>query len=351
MIDHLESICYTSYLFTRRYFSFIDGLDTCSTCEAKIENTRNYLLEEVATSLEAVDTQKPEDRPQAEIKDKEIVCPQPKCFEKITLKDISDHYKEHHIDNFHFNSFSIKNVYAYYNIDVLVKYGKTFILLFDFDDLNFGISICSLDNEEGLEYEITLSSSDNHHSIKATRQKLVVFDDVTHCFKCALGTCKNEQHHASHKAKRRDIFRNMVTKINRDSTRRMFSAGNMNYSVRLIDVSAMVQRDKIIRQMFECSICKDYMIPPILQCLSGHSLCNTCTSKVEKCPSCEASLSGTRNFALEQATEKAQLACQNLLENCIYRTSLKRIAAHEAECPRKPKRLCSAETKNEAAKK
>nr|CAI5830798.1 unnamed protein product [Callosobruchus analis] len=143
----------------------------------------------------------------------------------------------------------------------------------------------------------------------------------------------------------------MVTKINRDSTRRMFSAGNMNYSVRLIDVSAMVQRDKIIRQMFECSICKDYMIPPILQCLSGHSLCNTCTSKVEKCPSCEASLSGTRNFALEQATEKAQLACQNLLENCIYRTSLKRIAAHEAECPRKPKRLCSAETKNEAAKK
>ncbi|CAH1962881.1 unnamed protein product [Acanthoscelides obtectus] len=328
-----------------------DGAEACPTCESKIENTRNYLFEEVAASFEAISTQKPEDRPQAELKDKEIECPQPKCFEKIHLKDIADHYKEHHINNFHFNTFSIKSVYTYYNIDVLVKYGKTFILLFDFDDVNFGISICSLDDEEGLEYEITLSSADNNHSVKAIRQKLVVFDDATYCFKCALGKCKNDQHHGSHKFKRRDIFRNMVTKINRDSTRRMFNTVNMNYTVRIVDVSTLVQRDKIIRQMFECTICKDYMVPPIPQCLSGHSLCNTCASKVEKCPSCEAALTGTRNLALEEATEKAQLVCQNLFENCIYRTSLKRIAAHEAECPKKPKRLCSAESKSEASKK
>lgn len=41
-----------------------------------------------------------------------------------------------------------------------------------------------------------------------------------------------------------------------------------------------------ILSAFECPVCMDYMVPPYLQCQSGHLLCSTCRPKVSCCPSC-----------------------------------------------------------------
>lgn len=118
--------------------------------------------------------------------DKEITCPLSKCFDKITLSSINTHFQEHHINNFHFNKFTIKNIYAYYNVDVLVKNDKIYLVLFDFDDMNFGISMCSLEKDPH-QYEVKLSSSNRKYSITAIGQRIIPFNEKQHCFKCSTG--------------------------------------------------------------------------------------------------------------------------------------------------------------------
>lgn len=44
---------------------------------------------------------------------------------------------------------------------------------------------------------------------------------------------------------------------------------------------------------FECLVCMEYMLPPYLQCKSGHLLCGNCRPKVSFCPACRGE---TRKF-------------------------------------------------------
>lgn len=75
--------------------------EKCETCEAKLDNTRNYLVEEVVSNLKLYEDVKKED-----FEDKEIVCPMSKCKETFKLSGTSNHFKESHIQNFHFNKVS-----------------------------------------------------------------------------------------------------------------------------------------------------------------------------------------------------------------------------------------------------
>ncbi|KAF3840554.1 hypothetical protein F7725_006416 [Dissostichus mawsoni] len=38
--------------------------------------------------------------------------------------------------------------------------------------------------------------------------------------------------------------------------------------------------------LFECPVCFDYVLPPILQCQAGHLVCNACRQKLSCCPTC-----------------------------------------------------------------
>ena len=42
--------------------------------------------------------------------------------------------------------------------------------------------------------------------------------------------------------------------------------------------------------LFECPVCYDYVLPPILQCQSGHLVCSSCRSKLTLCPTCRGTL-------------------------------------------------------------
>lgn len=127
-----------------------------------------------------------EQKVQPESLEKEIVCPLAKCTAKVILKNLSSHFQEEHINNFHFDKFSIKNVYAYYSVEVVVKNDKTFLVFFDFDDMNFGISICSLEKET-YNYEVELTSANGKYAITAVGQKMILFNEREHCFKCSIG--------------------------------------------------------------------------------------------------------------------------------------------------------------------
>lgn len=55
-----------------------------------------------------------------------------------------------------------------------------------------------------------------------------------------------------------------------------------------------------LASFFECPVCFDYVLPPILQCQSGHLVCSSCRSKLSCCPTCRGSLGNIRNLAMEK---------------------------------------------------
>lgn len=55
-----------------------------------------------------------------------------------------------------------------------------------------------------------------------------------------------------------------------------------------------------LASFFECPVCFDYVLPPILQCQSGHLVCSSCRSKLTCCPTCRGSLGNIRNLAMEK---------------------------------------------------
>ncbi|KAJ8911272.1 hypothetical protein NQ315_015275 [Exocentrus adspersus] len=285
-----------------------EKVEKCPTCQAEIDNTRNYILEDISTNLKL--PSQPDKNEEAKVEDKEIMCPMGT---------------------------------------------KTYLVLFDYHMPNFVVSICSISGPDETRYEVKLMSYDGKLAFVATDQKIIPFDDTEHCFKCISGSCKDEKH--KYRLIRYALFKRFTTKFNRDQVLYTFGHKKLNYEVNLIDSRKVFQKellrkkDKIFRQMYECPICKDYMMPPIHQCVAGHVLCNACKGKVEKCPSCEGAYSGTRNYILEDVVESIVLPCQFVTESCPFRAGVKRIASHELECPLNNKKVCTeAEEKTEDVK-
>jgi hypothetical protein len=50
--------------------------------------------------------------------------------------------------------------------------------------------------------------------------------------------------------------------------------------------------------LFECPVCFDYALPPILQCQSGHIVCSQCRQKLSSCPTCRGPLGTLTNNAM-----------------------------------------------------
>lgn len=82
--------------------------------------------------------------------------------------------------------------------------------------------------------------------------------------------------------------------------------------------------------MLECPICKEYMSPPIYQCLTGHTVCNICKPKKETCATCNEKVENTRNYSLEELSKKVELPTENEKKAAKAEAAVKR-TAEEAE--------------------
>lgn len=63
--------------------------------------------------------------------------------------------------------------------------------------------------------------------------------------------------------------------------------------------------------LFECTACFDYVLPPILQCQTGHLVCNPCRQKRSCCPTCRGPLTpNIRNLAMEKVASTLPFPCK-----------------------------------------
>lgn len=94
--------------------------------------------------------------------------------------------------------------------------------------------------------------------------------------------------------------------------------------------------DNELLKFLECIVCDYLMKPPIYLCSVGHNICNTCIKKLQKCPLCEATYTGTRNFTLEALCENTKFPCSNRKHGCRVSLLITDIEKHESECTSKP---------------
>lgn len=82
----------------------------------------------------------------------------------------------------------------------------------------------------------------------------------------------------------------------------------------------------------ECPVCFDYMLPPIYQCISGHSICASCKPQVARCPICPGEIRNTQNYSLEKLTTRMMYPCKYHKMGCAITLKSSEIRSHEGSC-------------------
>lgn len=84
--------------------------------------------------------------------------------------------------------------------------------------------------------------------------------------------------------------------------------------------------------LFECPVCTDTVLPPILQCVNGHLLCANCRKEVTTCPVCRCPPPDIRNLGLEKLCEKVKFPCKYKSVGCPSRLSAADKLRHQESC-------------------
>ncbi|XP_054720692.1 E3 ubiquitin-protein ligase SIAH1-like [Uloborus diversus] len=91
-----------------------------------------------------------------------------------------------------------------------------------------------------------------------------------------------------------------------------------------------------LASLFECPVCFDYVLPPILQCQNGHLVCTTCRHKLTCCPSCRGPIGNIRNLAMEKVATTVFFPCKYSAAGCKQQLMHTEKTDHEELCEFRP---------------
>ncbi|CAG9783475.1 unnamed protein product [Diatraea saccharalis] len=97
-------------------------------------------------------------------------------------------------------------------------------------------------------------------------------------------------------------------------------------------VKAPTAMSAALASLFECTVCFDFILPPILQCASGHLVCSSCRPKLSCCPSCRRRLGYIRNLAMEKVARYIMFPCKHSNTGCTATLVYTEKAEHEEAC-------------------
>ncbi|XP_002127743.2 E3 ubiquitin-protein ligase SIAH1B [Ciona intestinalis] len=91
-----------------------------------------------------------------------------------------------------------------------------------------------------------------------------------------------------------------------------------------------------LASLFECPVCFDYVLPPILQCQSGHLVCTNCRPKLTCCPTCRGALGNIRNLGMEKVAMTVDFPCKYAASGCEVTLRYIQKPEHEETCEYRP---------------
>ena len=103
------------------------------------------------------------------------------------------------------------------------------------------------------------------------------------------------------------------------------------------DLAGTTASNNNLASLFECPVCFDYVLPPILQCHNGHLVCSNCRRKLTRCPTCRDPLTRSiRNLALEKLAVSVLFPCKYAAFGCEITMPPTEKADHEEHCEFRP---------------
>ncbi|XP_015792407.1 E3 ubiquitin-protein ligase Siah1 [Tetranychus urticae] len=88
-----------------------------------------------------------------------------------------------------------------------------------------------------------------------------------------------------------------------------------------------------LTSLFECPVCFDYVLPPILQCQNGHLLCSACRKQLTNCPTCRIPISNNiRNLQMEKLAMNLLFPCKYSSQGCLLNLTCSDKTDHEDSC-------------------
>lgn len=92
-----------------------------------------------------------------------------------------------------------------------------------------------------------------------------------------------------------------------------------------------------LTSLFECPVCFDYVLPPIMQCQNGHLVCTSCRTKVTCCPTCRVPIANNiRNLPMEKLAVTMMFPCKYSSSGCSTSLLYTDKIEHEESCEFKP---------------
>lgn len=112
------------------------------------------------------------------------------------------------------------------------------------------------------------------------------------------------------------------------------SSGNSS-NTQAINVSTCSQSTNPLQELlslFECPVCFEFALPPIMQCQSGHIVCSNCRPKLTCCPTCRSALGNIRNLSMEKIAYSLKFPCKYTSYGCSESMSHENKLDHEDVC-------------------
>ncbi|CAI5449504.1 unnamed protein product [Caenorhabditis angaria] len=91
-----------------------------------------------------------------------------------------------------------------------------------------------------------------------------------------------------------------------------------------------------VLSVFECPVCLEYMLPPYMQCQSGHLVCSNCRPKLQCCPTCRGPTPSVRNLGLEKIANTVRFPCKFSNSGCALNFHHYEKVEHEELCEYRP---------------
>ena len=132
--------------------------------------------------------------------------------------------------------------------------------------------------------------------------------------------------------------RSPPTEMSHGSEREPTEPSNGAASSRTVpDLAGATASNTNLASLFECPVCFDYVLPPVVQCHNGHLVCNNCRRKLTRCPTCRDPLTRPiRNLALEKVAVSVLFPCKYATFGCEITMPPTEKANHEEHCEFKP---------------
>ncbi|KAJ8299643.1 hypothetical protein KUTeg_023703 [Tegillarca granosa] len=112
--------------------------------------------------------------------------------------------------------------------------------------------------------------------------------------------------------------------------------GNNATSAVVAAAAAGNANNENLANLFECPVCFDYALPPIMQCQSGHIVCQSCRQKLTMCPTCRGPLGNIRNLAMEKVASTVNFPCKYCNSGCPATLLHTDKTDHEETCEFRP---------------